>query len=69
MAPEDEAVYTYQRQLGDKKVRVIANFTDQTQQRANAAVKAVMMSNYPDQQLTTDQITLRPYEAVMLEIE
>lgn len=69
LAPEDEAVYTYQRQLGDKKVRVIANFTDQTQQRANAAVKAVMMSNYPDQQLTTDQITLRPYEAVMLEIE
>ncbi|SPS03599.1 alpha,alpha-phosphotrehalase [Latilactobacillus sakei] len=68
LAPEDEAVYTYQRQLGDKKVRVIANFTDQTQ-RANAAVKAVMMSNYPDQQLTTDQITLRPYEAVMLEIE
>lgn len=69
LAPEDEAVYTYQRQLGDKKVRVIANFTDQTQQRANTAVKAVMMSNYPDQQLTTDQITLRPYEAVMLEIE
>ncbi|WP_436629400.1 alpha,alpha-phosphotrehalase [Latilactobacillus sakei] len=69
LAPEDEAVYTYQRQLGDKKVRVIANFTDQTQQRANAAVKAVMMGNYPDQQLTTDQITLRPYEAVMLEIE
>lgn len=69
LALEDEAVYTYQRQLGDKKVRVIANFTDQTQQRANAAVKAVMMSNYPDQQLTADQITLRPYEAVMLELE
>lgn len=69
LAPEDEAVYTYQRQLGDKKVRVIANFTDQTQQRANAAVKAVMMSNYPDHQLTADQIILRPYEAVMLEVE
>lgn len=69
LAPEDEAVYTYQRQLGNKKVRVIANFTDQTQQRANAAVKAVMMSNYPDHQLTADQIILRPYEAVMLEVE
>lgn len=69
LVPEDEAVYTYQRQLGDKKVRVVANFTDQTQQRANAAVKAVMMSNYPDHQLTADQIILRPYEAVMLEVE
>ena len=66
--PEDEAVYTYQRHLDTETIRVMANFTGQTQVRSIPHVKDVLMDNYEQPQFDGQQITLRPYEAIMMRV-
>ncbi|WP_208422564.1 alpha,alpha-phosphotrehalase [Latilactobacillus fragifolii] len=66
--PEDEAVYTYQRHLDTETIQVMANFTGQTQVRTVPNVKEVLMDNYEQPQFDGQQITLRPYEAIMMRV-
>ena len=66
LCPDDEKIYAFTRTLGDEKLLVICNFTDETLEipedaaALKKAAKAVMISNYSE---ASD--TLRPYEAVV----
>lgn len=46
----------------------MANFTGQTQVRSIPHVKDVLMDNYEQPQFDGQQITLRPYEAIMMRV-
>ena len=66
LCPDDEKIYAFTRTLGDEKLLVICNFTDETLEipedaaALKKAAKDVMISNYSE---ASD--TLRPYEAVV----
>ena len=77
---ESGSVYAYERTLGDERLTVLCNFTDQTQ-RCGLSCRAlgtdnVLIGNYPDQNGTfrgngpalheEEDICLRPYEAIVL---
>ena len=77
---ESGSVYAYERTLGDERLTVLCNFTDQTQ-RCGLSCRAlgtdnVLIGNYPDQSGTfrgdgpalheEEDICLRPYEAIVL---
>ncbi|GEO48526.1 alpha,alpha-phosphotrehalase [Companilactobacillus kimchii] len=65
--PKDNSVYSYERFNNKRKILVMANFTEQAQERDVAAGFDLILGNYGDMQLNRGKITLRPYESVMLE--
>ena len=66
LCPEDEKIYAFTRTLGEEKLLVICNFSDEAPElpkdvaALKKAAKDVMISNYSE---VSD--TLRPYEAVV----
>ena len=65
----NENVYAYLR-TNDKKVLVIVNFFDKetTINIENFKVKKTILSNYKDNKTLLVGLTLRPYEAMVLEV-
>ena len=77
---ESGSVYAYERTLGDERLTVLCNFTDQTQRCGlscrDLGTDIVLIGNYPDQSGTfrgngpalheEGDICLRPYEAIVL---
>lgn len=77
---ESGSVYAYERTLGDERLTVLCNFTDQTQRCGlscrDLGTDNVLIGNYPDQSGTfrgngpalheEEDICLRPYEAIVL---
>ena len=66
--PEDPDVYMYTRTLGNEKLLVICNYTEDTQTRnilAEFEAAEVLISNYSEVSVNST-MTLRPYEAVVL---
>ena len=77
---ESGSVYAYERTLGDERLTVLCNFTDQTQSCGlscrDLGTDNVLIGNYPDQSGTfrgngpalheEEDICLRPYEAIVL---
>lgn len=77
---ESGSVYAYERTLGDERLTVLCNFTDQTQSCGlscrDLGTDNVLIGNYPDQNGTfrgngpalheEEDICLRPYEAIVL---
>lgn len=77
---ESGSVYAYERTLGDERLTVLCNFTDQTQRCGlscrDLGTDNVLIGNYPDQSGTfrgdgpalheEGDICLRPYEAIVL---
>ena len=77
---ESGSVYAYERTLGDERLTVMCNFTDQTQRCGlscrDLGTDNVLIGNYPDQSGTfrgngpalheEGDICLRPYEAIVL---
>lgn len=81
LLPEESgSVYAYERTLGDERLTVLCNFTDQTQRCGfscrDLGTDNVLIGNYPDQSGTfrgngpalheEGDICLRPYEAIVL---
>lgn len=66
----NENVYAYLR-TNDKKVLVIVNFFDKetTINIENFKVKKTILSNYKDNKTLLVGLTLRPYEALVFEVE
>ena len=75
--PEDANVYAYLRFSEDKTLLVVANFSEQTQQRSyRYAIEKCVVNNYPDLDLSesTDngqahsELTLQPYQACIFSV-
>ena len=64
---QDNSVYSYERINNKGKILVMANFTDQVQERKIAAGFDLLLGNYEGIELNNETVTLRPYESVMLE--
>ncbi|WP_125592701.1 alpha,alpha-phosphotrehalase [Companilactobacillus baiquanensis] len=65
--PEDNSVYSYIRQKDDKRIMVIANFTEKEQKRTILNDCKLILGNYGNIRKTSNIVKLRPYEALMLE--
>ena len=66
---EDEDIFLYIRSLHGKKLLVLDNFHDKERKIAlPVKIKTVLLKNYAEIQLQGDEISLRPYEALMAEV-
>lgn len=72
---DHEEIYAYTRELGDEKLLVVANFYDGTPKFTlpagfSGADAELVISSYEDSpQSPSDQIDLRPYEAVVYRLK
>ncbi len=66
---DDKDIYAYIRTLGDEKLIVYCNFSENTREvelPEEFANKKVLISNYSDAK-ANQKITLRPYEAIVIQ--
>ncbi len=66
---DDKDIYAYIRTLGDEKLIVYCNFSENTREvelPEEFANKKVLISNYSDAKVN-HKITLRPYEAIVIQ--
>ena len=66
---DDKDIYAYIRTLGDEKLIVYCNFSDNTREvelPEEFVNKKVLISNYSDAK-ANQKITLRPYEAIVIQ--
>ena len=66
---DDKDIYAYIRTLGDKKLIVYCNFSENTREvelPEEFVNKKVLISNYSDAK-ANQKITLRPYEAIVIQ--
>ncbi|SER94163.1 Maltogenic Amylase, C-terminal domain [Gracilibacillus ureilyticus] len=70
--PEDESIYAYERILENKKLLIVCNFYEHEKEfsyeRSRSSRAEILISNYNNSSLDLKKITLRPYEAIMYEI-
>ncbi|NOH29126.1 glycoside hydrolase family 13 protein [Vibrio mediterranei] len=68
--PQDSEVYAYIRSSGEKSLLIIANFTDSTLERTyQYGVKQVVLNNYDDAPSSLHELVLKPYQAMIIDIE
>lgn len=69
--PDSDKVYVYTRSDENETLLVMLNLTDAEQKLAVpvAGAKRVLLSNYEPQAAYEGEVTLRPYEAVILQME
>lgn len=70
LLPDSEEIYAYTRTLGDEKLLVVCNFTENkvtydVPEEFNKAQGNMLINNYARTQLTPN-MTLQPYEAIVL---
>ena len=66
---DDKDIYAYIRTLGDEKLIVYCNFSENTREvelPEEFVIKKVLISNYSDAK-ANQKITLRPYEAIVIQ--
>ena len=67
--PEDEDLYIYTRTLEEEKWLIVCNFHEKTRQLQCKRAGQVMLSNYADTPAAEKITELRPYEAVIYQME
>ena len=67
--PEDEDLYIYTRTLEEEKWLIICNFHENTRKLQCKRAGQVMLSNYADTPAAEKITELRPYEAVIYQME
>ena len=67
--PEDEDLYIYTRTLEEEKWLIVCNFHEKTRKFRCKRAGQVMLSNYVDTPATEKIAELRPYEAVIYQME
>jgi oligo-1,6-glucosidase/alpha-glucosidase len=66
---DDKNIFAYIREYGDKKLLVLANFYgEKVKVNLNYTVDEVLISNYNSFHISNNEVSLRPYEAVVLAI-
>jgi oligo-1,6-glucosidase len=68
---DNDAVYSYIRELNEDKVLVLLNFTEQESKVTLPQIKLIketLINNYEGLNINDDTITLEPYQAVILNI-
>ena len=72
LLPEDKNVFAYSRELNGDKIVVVCNFYNK---EINLNFKEdfnnveILLSNYKDSSTLLENLTLRPYEAIMYRIK
>tara|TARA_E500000318_G_scaffold60398_2_gene56053 strand:- start:12692 stop:14446 length:1755 start_codon:yes stop_codon:yes gene_type:complete len=69
VAPEHPTIYAYTRNLDDKKVLVLLNFSKESSQiklKEEWVDPSILINNYSDLDFIDDSIKLKPYQAVIL---
>ena len=67
--PEDEDLYIYTRTLEEEKWLIVCNFHEKTRKLQCKRAGQVMLSNYTDTPAAEKITELRPYEAVIYQME
>ena len=67
--PEDEDLYIYTRTLEEEKWLIVCNFHEKTRKLQCKRAGQVMLSNYADTPAAEKITELRPYEAVIYQME
>lgn len=67
--PEDEDLYIYTRTLEEEKWLIVCNFHEKTRKFRCKRAGQVMLSNYADTPAAEKITELRPYEAVIYQME
>ena len=67
--PEDEDLYIYTRTLEEEKWLIVCNFHEKTRKLHCKRAGQVMLSNYADTPAAEKITELRPYEAVIYQME
>lgn len=67
--PEDEDLYIYTRTLEEEKWLIVCNFHEKTRKLQCERAGQVMLSNYADTPAAEKITELRPYEAVIYQME
>ena len=67
--PEDEDLYIYTRTLKEEKWLIVCNFHEKTRKLQCKRAGQVMLSNYADTPAAEKITELRPYEAVIYQME
>ena len=67
--PEDEDLYIYTRTLEEEKWLIVCNFHEKTRKLQCTRAGQVMLSNYADTPAAEKITELRPYEAVIYQME
>ena len=67
--PEDKDLYIYTRTLEEEKWLIVCNFHEKTRKFRCKRAGQVMLSNYADTPATEKIAELRPYEAVIYQME
>ena len=67
--PEDEDLYIYTRTLEEEKWLIVCNFPEKTRKLHCKRAGQVMLSNYADTPAAEKITELRPYEAVIYQME
>lgn len=67
--PEDEDLYIYTRTLGEEQWLIVCNFHKKIRKFNCKKSGQVLLSNYADTPAAEDIIELRPYEAVIYQME
>ena len=69
LLPEDEHIFAYIRENEDKKLLLVANFSEETVTRSfDGEVKQIILSNYKEFDYQLSSLELRPYETVIFEL-
>ncbi|MDF2505500.1 alpha-glucosidase [Clostridium sp.] len=66
---DDKKIFAYIREYGDKKLLVVANFYGENiKVNLNYTVDEILISNYNSFHISNNEVSLRPYETVVLAI-
>ncbi|WP_088012766.1 glycoside hydrolase family 13 protein [Gottfriedia acidiceleris] len=72
LAEKDEKVFAYIRKYNDEKLLIVANFTNEDSKFSYSDGYdeiSILLSNYKDSSSTLENVSLRPYEAIIYKIE
>lgn len=70
--PEHPDIYAYTRVLGDKKVLILLNFSKETSEiklKDDWSNCSILINNYSDAELFEHSIKMKPFQAIILNIE
>nr|WP_297787434.1 alpha-glucosidase [uncultured Allomuricauda sp.] len=72
VVPEHPNIYAFTRTLDDKIVLVLLNFSEETSEiklKDEWGNHSILINNYPDAEFFEDSVKMKPYQAVIFNIE
>ena len=72
VAAEHPTIYAYTRVLEDEKVLVLLNFSEETSEiklKDDQDNHSIMINNYPNIEFFENSVKMKPYQAIVLNIQ